>query len=213
MCGCPYGVGSKRMSELLADGAKQIGIGLSVEQLDQLNRMLDVLQLWNQKHNLTSLRSRHDQEIYHVLDSLSAYQYFIPYSSILDVGTGAGFPGIPLAIIYPEKKFHLVESNGKKVAYLRHVIQQLGLDNVKVYNKRIELFSMPNDTVDVVTARALANPIEIMDLTQHLQVAAYVLYVGPNCKIPPSASLEEVNVPHSTKEHFILSIVTNSSVE
>ena len=201
------------MSELLADGAKQIGISLSVEQLDQLNKMLDVLQQWNQKHNLTSLRSRHDQEIYHILDSLSAYQYFIPYSAVLDVGTGPGFPGIPLAIIYPEKKFHLVESNGKKVAYLRHVIQQLGLDNVKAYNKRIELFSMPNDTIDVVTARALADPSEIIDLTQHLQVAAYILYVGPNCKVPLSANIEKVKVPLSTKEHYILSIGTNSSVE
>ncbi len=199
------------MSDFLKSAIAEIGIVISQNQLMMLEDMLDCLNDWNQKHNLTRLTKRRDQEIYHVLDSLSAYQYFEACHSILDVGTGAGFPGIPLAIIYPNKLFSLVESNGKKIAYLRHVILKLGLKNIKLYHSRIEQirieqFPTEKGPVDVITARALANPEAIIAWTKHLGISKYALYVGPNCPAPSNGHISAISVPHSTKSHFILSV-------
>ncbi|MEC7030659.1 MAG: 16S rRNA (guanine(527)-N(7))-methyltransferase RsmG [Pseudomonadota bacterium] len=193
-------------SEIISKGLAELGIKATGEQLLQFDQMLQTLTIWNQKHNLTRLKSQRDQEIYHVLDSLSAHQYFLGHQEVLDIGTGAGFPGIPLAIIFPDKSFHLVESNDKKIAYLRCVVQQLGLKNIHIYNRRIELFSTSKGPYDAITARALATPSDILEWTTHLGISSYILYVGPNCKVPPGGVVQPVKVPFSEKQHFILCI-------
>lgn len=178
-------------------GLDELKIVYSENQIQKLERMLDLLNEWNLRHNLTRYVKREDQIIYHILDSLSASSYFEKYESVLDIGTGAGFPGIPLAIFYPKKVFHLVDSNGKKIAYLRMLIDDLGLKNVSVHHDRIEKITTE---VDVITARALASIEKIKTLTMHLNPKAYVLYVSKE----ESKEGKPVNVPGSNKTHFIV---------
>ena len=181
-----------------------MNIDISDNQLDQFDRMLDLLAIWNKKHNLTRLKDRREQEIYHILDALSAYAYFKDVKSIVDVGTGAGFPGIPLAIMYPEKQFHLVDSNGKKTAYLKQLSKYITLDNVSVHNGRIEALDI--EGIDCVTARAVADPGIISSLTKHFKNCQYLLYVGPNCPEVEHSKLIKLSVPLSNKQHFLLQI-------
>ena len=120
--------------EIIYKGAAKQGLDLDDHQLSMLMQVIDLLNKWNKKHNLTRITDTEQQCIHHILDALSAHTFFLPYMRILEIGTGAGFPGIPLAIIYPDKQFHLVDSNGKKIAYLKHLVKQLELKNVSLYH-------------------------------------------------------------------------------
>ncbi|UTC24979.1 16S rRNA (guanine(527)-N(7))-methyltransferase RsmG [Candidatus Comchoanobacter bicostacola] len=189
------------MNHFLKENIQLLGIKCRDQQINQLDQMLAFLGTWNKKHNLTRLTEKRDQEIYHILDALSASHYFEQSNTILDVGTGAGFPGVPLAIMHPNKSFHLVDSNGKKIAYLRALILDLGLNNVTVYHERIEQLPIPN--IDAVTARAVADPKTIINLTQHLNPKAYILYVSKNCPGTEKAKIIELNVPESNRTHWL----------
>src|SRR5690242_16283324 len=101
----------------------------SEERSEQLANYLLLLDKWNQAYNLTSVRDVKDMVTLHILDSLSIADY-LQGKRIIDVGTGAGLPGIPLAITQPEREFVLLDSNGKKIRFLIHVLQQLKLSNV-----------------------------------------------------------------------------------
>lgn len=186
----------------MRDEISSIGIAITDEMYEQLEITLDMLGEWNSRHNLTRLTERRDQEIYHVLDSLSGYRYFKDATIVLDIGTGAGFPGVPLAIIYPKKQFHLVDSNGKKIAYLRQLVAKLGLKNVTLYHDRIENISIQH--VSVITARALSSPNVLIKMTEKLQPKEYVLYVGPNCEALEGSQVHPIEVPGSKKSHYIM---------
>lgn len=180
-------------------GLEEMGLTLTEKQLVQLDKMLDLLNAWNERHNLTRYKTREEQVIYHIFDALSAHRFFSSYKVILDIGTGAGFPGIPLAVMYPEKKFHLVDSNGKKIAYLKQVIKVLSLSNVSVYHERAEDLEIEN--IDVVTARALASPEAVKQLVAHLgDHLHFILYVGKSI----TEGVELLEVPGSNKVHGIL---------
>src|SRR3954469_20693107 len=120
-------------------GAAELGLPLSADQEQQLLRLLDELDDWNQRMNLTAIRERSQQITKHLLDSLSV-QPFLHGSRICDVGTGAGFPGIPLAIANPEIHFTLVDSTAKKLKFIDHVAQLLELDNIQTVHTRAESF-------------------------------------------------------------------------
>lgn len=188
----------------LRDYLVSIDVQMGNEQINQLERMLDVLSEWNATHNLTRITERHDQIVYHILDALVAHEYFKPYQTILDVGTGAGFPGIPLAIYYPKKHFILLDSSQKKQAYLKALIHDLGIQNVTLINDRIENFT---EHADVITSRAMADPMSMCRLTSHIQ-ADYLLYIGQR---DDSVSIGEINklvIPSSNKQHYMLFIST-----
>ena len=192
------------MSEFIKSQLSTMEIKISEKQLGQFEGMLDLLAIWNEKHNLTRLKDRREQEIYHILDALSAYKYFEDSTVILDVGTGAGFPGIPLAIMYPEKHFHLVDSNGKKTAYLKQLSKHIGLTNVSIHHARVETLDINN--IDCITARAVADPQVIMSITEKFKVSTYLLYVGPNCPKVVNSTLDKLVVPCSNKQHYLLKI-------
>ena len=141
-----------RMDTLL-EGARALGIELSDEQAARLVTHLDVLDDWNQRMNLTAIRDRGQQLTKHLLDSLSIRPY-LRGSRIADVGSGAGFPGIPLAIVSPDLHFALIESTGKKCRFLEHVRDTLALTNVEVVQARAEAHK-PTDRYDTVLARAV----------------------------------------------------------
>lgn len=137
----------------LIDGARALGIELSGEQAAQLVAHLDLLDDWNQRMNLTAIRDRPSQLTRHVLDSLTVLPW-LKGERVADVGSGAGFPGIPLAIAAPGLHFVLVESVGKKCRFLEHVRDTLGLANVEVVQARAEAYH-PEPRFDTVLARAV----------------------------------------------------------
>jgi 16S rRNA (guanine527-N7)-methyltransferase len=146
--------------QLLIKGAEQLGIALTIEQVNSLFIYLAELKKWNQKMNLTAISDEQDIIIKHALDSLSYLRGFDPARSqrLLDIGSGAGFPAIPIKIIHPEIEVILVESIKKKASFLRHIIRTLKLANIEVIDKRIEDLSKTyHEVIDIITARAFAN--------------------------------------------------------
>jgi 16S rRNA (guanine527-N7)-methyltransferase len=139
--------------DTLREGARSLGIELSDEQVAKLVAHLDLLDDWNQRMNLTAIRDRPSQITKHLLDSLSVRPY-LRGSRMADVGSGAGFPGIPLAIVLPGVHFALIESTGKKCRFMEHVRETLALANVEVVQARAEAHK-PADRYDTVLARAV----------------------------------------------------------
>jgi len=135
------------------EGARQLGVELSPEQVAKLVRHLDLMDEWGERMNLTAIRDREQQITKHVLDSLSVLAY-LRGGRVADVGSGAGFPGIPLAIAAPAVHFALIESTGKKCRFLEHVRDTLGLENVEVVQSRAEAWK-PAVRYDTVLARAV----------------------------------------------------------
>ena len=129
------------------------------------DRLLDELGHWNRRVNLTAVRDREAMVTAHLVDSLAVRPY-LRGARILDIGTGAGFPGLPLAIAEPERQFTLLDSNNKKVAFVEHVSRLLGLDNVAVVRSRAEDFA-PGKRFDTVVARAVAALPKLLAIAGH----------------------------------------------
>jgi 16S rRNA (guanine527-N7)-methyltransferase len=129
---------------------------LTATQIEQFTKLQDLYQDWNLKINVVSRKDIDELYLRHVLHSLAIAKVvqFKPGSKVLDVGTGGGFPGIPLAILFPETQFHLVDSIGKKIKVVNEVTEGLGLTNVKTTNGRVEEVK---DTYDFIVSRAVAH--------------------------------------------------------
>ncbi len=141
--------------ELLAAGARDIGIDLNAARAATLLKLVDELELGNAQFNLTAIRDRLGMLRKHVLDSLSLQPY-LRGMRIADIGTGAGFPGLPLAIVNPQRRFTLIEATGKKARFAEQTALHLGCDNVRVEHVRAESYR-PFELFDTVVARALAS--------------------------------------------------------
>lgn len=131
----------------------------------KFDTLLDELERWNQRVNLTAVRDRDVMSTLHVADSLAA-QPLLKGKRILDVGTGAGFPGLPLAIVEPQREFHLIDSNNKKIMFVQHTARLLGLDNVTAVKARSEDYA-PGYRFDTVIARALAALPRLVEIAGH----------------------------------------------
>jgi 16S rRNA (guanine527-N7)-methyltransferase len=129
---------------------------LTTTQIEQFSKLQELYKDWNLKINVVSRKDIDELYLRHVLHSLAIAKVvqFKPGSKVLDVGTGGGFPGIPLAILFPETQFHLVDSIGKKIKVVNEVKEGLGLTNVKTTNGRVE--EKVNDTYDFIVSRAVA---------------------------------------------------------
>ncbi len=135
------------------------------DQEQKFDALLDELERWNRKVNLTAIRDRTEMVTAHIDDSLAA-RPLLSGGRILDVGTGAGFPGLPLAIAEPGREFHLIDSNNKKIMFVQHVAGLLGLDNVTAVKTRAEDYA-PGYRFDTVIARALAALPKLVDIAGH----------------------------------------------
>jgi len=151
---------------LLAAGARDLSVALNPSQSDALLKLVDELELGNAQFNLTAIRDRLGMLRKHVLDSLSVEPY-LRGDRVADVGTGAGFPGLPLAVVNPQRRFTLIEATGKKARFAERTAQQLGCDNVQVVNSRAESYR-PLELFDTVTARALSSLADFAAYAGHL---------------------------------------------
>ena len=150
----------------LVAGAKALGIALEPRQAAAFMTLIAELADWNTRFNLTAITVPADIVDKHLLDSL-AVQPYLRGLRVADIGTGAGFPGLPLAIVNPQRRFTLVESTGKKAAFLRHVVDRLKLSNVEVVQGRSEAMHPPRP-FDSVIARALGSLSEFLRVSGHL---------------------------------------------
>ena len=140
--------------ERLVRDAALLGVTLRGADTARLLKLLDELEHWNRTYNLTAVEGREALITHHLLDSLSVSPD-LAGTRIADVGTGAGFPGLPLAVVNPSKQFTLIDSNGKKTRFVEHAVRTLELHNVTVLHSRAERLR-PERTFDTVTARAVA---------------------------------------------------------
>jgi 16S rRNA (guanine527-N7)-methyltransferase len=152
----------------LLDGARALALDLDEAQLAKLVAHLDLLDEWNTRMNLTAIRDRPSQLTKHLLDSLTVLPY-LQGERIADVGSGAGFPGIPLAIVEPHRHFSLIESTGKKCRFLEHVRDALELKNVEVVQSRAESYK-PEVRFDTVLARAVGPVADLVKVAGPLVV-------------------------------------------
>jgi 16S rRNA (guanine527-N7)-methyltransferase len=158
------------MTNSLQSAAAELGIALTDEQAAKLIRLLDELDDWNQRMNLTAIRERPAQITKHLLDSLSINK-FLRGTRIADIGTGAGFPGLPLALVNPDKQFTLVDSVAKKLRFVDHAAQAMGLTNVKTMHARaeaIDLKKLNAPRFDCIVARAVGQVSMLIESAGHL---------------------------------------------
>ncbi len=153
-------------SSRLSHGLDKMGISLDTDTCNAQIEYLQLIQKWNRAFNLTAITDLDQMVIRHLLDSLSILP-FINVSPVLDVGTGAGLPGIPLALARPDIEFVLLDSNGKKTRFLTQVKIELGIENIEIIHSRVEDYR-PGKTFSIVTCRAFAALNTILVRTQHL---------------------------------------------
>lgn len=150
----------------LAQGIAELGLELSPQIQQKLLDYVALLQKWNKVYNLTSIRNAEQMISHHLLDSLAVLPHLWP-GRWLDVGCGAGLPGLVLAIARPEWKFSLLDSNSKKTTFVQQAIIELGVNNVKVYCARVEELQ-PGEKYDGIISRAFADTAVFVTLTRHL---------------------------------------------
>ena len=154
-------------AEELSTGARQLGVPLTPAHQEQLLAYLALLIKWNKAYNLTAVRNPDEMVSRHLLDSLSVISFIGEDERWLDVGSGGGMPGIPLAILFPEKKITVLDSNGKKTRFLTQVKLELKLDNLQVIHSRVEAFR-PELPFNGIISRAFSSLEDFSSWTRHL---------------------------------------------
>ena len=155
-----------QLSQLLSTGLEAIHLPLPDNTQDALITYIQLLDKWNKTYNLTAIRDPIEMVSLHILDSLIIGSY-LHGDHCIDIGTGPGLPGIPLALAYPDKTFVLLDSNGKKTRFLTHVQQTLGIKNITVVQARSEESKAPAG-FDSVLSRAFASLTDMLQMTYHL---------------------------------------------
>jgi len=158
-------IGSPQWRRMLRTGAEKMGIPLEAEAVERLAAHAELVCLWGEKANLTAIRDPIDVVSKHYLDCLAANPWIPPQGSMLDVGSGAGFPGIPLKVLNPSILLTLVDASRKKVNFLKHVVRTLALDKTDVVQSRVEDMP-PGRRFDVITSRALGALGDFIRLTE-----------------------------------------------
>ncbi len=204
----------KKLDSLLAAA----GIALPDQQKQQLIGYVELLHKWNKTYNLTSVRDPMQMLVRHILDSIVVNPH-LQGSRFIDVGTGPGLPGIPLAIVRPDAHFTLLDSLGKRVRFLRQVQHELGLKNVEPVQSRVEEF-IPEPAFDGVISRAFASLQDMLSWCHHLPVKGqgrfYALKgLSPDdelATLPDGVKLQEIiklRVPELEGERHLVILTAN----
>lgn len=155
----------KKDRNLLVEGCRLMSLTLSEQMIDQLMQYLNLIEKWNRVYNLTAIRKRDEMIKFHLLDSLSILNH-VHVKTVLDVGSGAGFPGIVLAITNPELQVTVMDSVNKKTSFMQQVKSELALTNLFVMNGRVEDYQ-PSKLFEAIITRAFSSIKNMMLLTQH----------------------------------------------
>ena len=155
-----------KLERLLHQGLHAMGLALPLDIEPRLLEFLRLLEKWNRSYNLTAVRDPEQMVARHLLDSLAVLPY-VRGPRVLDIGTGAGLPGIPLALALPETHFTLLDSNAKKTRFVTQAAHALGLTNVSVVQARVEKFQ-PAEKFATLLARAFASIPDMLAATRHL---------------------------------------------
>lgn len=177
------------LTALLAQGMQQLNCSADVTQLLEYAHLLHK---WNQTYNLTAVRDLPSIITRHILDSLAIYPWLYG-NRLIDVGTGAGLPGIPLAIAFPSLSVTLIDSNGKKIQFLHEVKRLLSLSNIAIIESRVEEYQ-PSPGFDTITSRAFSDIKQMIKWTQHLlnPQGVWLAMKGR----APVAELDMLRLPH-----------------
>ncbi|MGB0459494.1 MAG: 16S rRNA (guanine(527)-N(7))-methyltransferase RsmG [Porticoccaceae bacterium] len=197
-------------------GIKSLGLNCSSQQIEQLLAYLEMLQRWNKAYNLTAIREPIQMVRLHLLDSLAIHPYIQGVKNIIDVGTGPGLPGIPLAILNPDIHFTLLDSNGKKTRFLFQAINDLSLANAREINHRVEKYQS-EQSFDIVISRAFSSISDMLAQCDHL-VSDSGCFLAMKGKKPDSelsqitkdykvVDLSQINVPQVDSERHLIKII------
>jgi 16S rRNA (guanine527-N7)-methyltransferase len=190
------------LKELLSKGLRQLNLAqpLDDKQQSTLIKYVELLNKWNKTYNLTAVRKPEQMVTRHLLDSLSICPY-LRGKSILDVGTGAGLPGIPLAITYPERQFTLLDSNNKKTRFVTQAVSELGIKNITIVLSRVEEYKA-TPLFDTIMSRAYSSIANMIAGTQQLlnDDGVFIAMKG----IYPIAELDELPVDMELVENHQL---------
>lgn len=192
------------LGKILSNGLRQLNLAQPADEAKQekLIKYVELLNKWNKTYNLTAVRKPEQMVTRHLLDSLSICPY-LRGKHVLDVGTGAGLPGIPLAIIFPERQFTLLDSNNKKTRFVVQAASELELPNVDVVQSRVEEFET-EVLYDTITTRAYASIGDMLGQTSHLLAAdgVFLAMKGVN----PVAEIEELSSTYIIKESHTIKV-------
>ncbi|GAA6205550.1 MULTISPECIES: 16S rRNA (guanine(527)-N(7))-methyltransferase RsmG [Thalassotalea] len=196
---------------------KKSDIKVNETQISQLIQYVELLVKWNKAYNLTSVRDPHEMLVKHIMDSLAVGEV-LEGNHFIDVGTGPGLPGIPLAILFPERSFVLLDSLGKRITFLRQVVFQLKLANVTPLLSRVEKYQ-PEIPFDGVLSRAFASLEDMINWCKHLidQNGRFYALKGQYPKdeltqLPNDVSLiksHEITVPNLVGERHVIELKKN----
>jgi len=204
--------------KILVSGIASLNLNVTDQQVDQLLNFIKLIEKWNKAYNLTAIRGRDEMARLHILDSLAIVPH-IEGKRVIDIGTGAGLPGIPLAICLPEVGFTLLDSNAKKTRFVQQVVLELKLKNVTVLHSRVENYH-PEQGYDAVLTRAFASLPDIVKLTAHLLTEDGVLLAMKGqsldaelAEITAKKSVISVSVPGTDVERCLVRIQSPEQAE
>lgn len=180
------------MNSLIAEGLNELGFKNDPLLIEKLEIYLATLKKWNKVYNLTAINEDSEIIVKHFLDSLSVNQYIQNSGRILDVGTGAGFPGLILALFNPEKSFVLVDGVSKKISFLQEMIGKLNLKNVIAVHTKVEQYNVA-EQFDIIISRAFADIKKMTKLTSHLikDGGKFIAMKGPDVM----SELDDISLP------------------
>lgn len=159
---------------LLVEGLSDLKLSLDSDQIDRLLDYLILLEKWNKSYNLTAIHGLEKMLNYHLLDSLAIYSTVQHFKNALDVGSGAGLPGVPLAIAMPDSNWTLLDSNGKKTRFIQQALAVCKVSNAKVVKSRVQDYTASHP-FDIIVSRAYASLSDFADSVAHLRQADTLL--------------------------------------
>ncbi len=200
-----------KLDELIA----QTDLEVSELQRNQLVGYVEMLNKWNKAYNLTSVRDPEEMLVKHILDSIIVSTH-LQGERFIDVGTGPGLPGIPLAIMCPDKHFHLLDSLGKRIRFIKQALHELKIENVMPIQSRVEEFQ-PEEKFDAVLSRAFASMVDMVSWCHHLTKAETGLFLALKGQLPQGeidelpawccvTDIKALNVPQLEGERHLVTL-------